>query len=163
MSRRLAIVALAAALALALTVPTAAAAAWRATTSAPVFSLSTSALAAPVTTCTSKPAVLGVSSYAQISWSPVTDATSYTVTATNSANGANQVVATGVTATTIDVTGSVLTSLLSSVVRALLDGGSVVITVTAVTRNWTSPPSNGQPIVLSSVVGGLLGGVKCQS
>ncbi len=163
MSRRLAIVALAAALALALTVPTAAAAAWRATTSAPAFSLSTSALAAPVTTCTSKPAVLGLSSYAQISWSPVTDATSYTVTATNSANGANQVVATGVTATTIDVTGSVLTSLLSSVVRALLDGGSVVITVTAVTRNWTSPPSNGQPIVLSSVVGGLLGGVKCQS
>lgn len=163
MSRRRTVVALAAALALAVTVPTAAAAAWRATTSAPAFSLSTSALAAPVTTCTSKPAVLGLSSYAQISWPPITDATSYTVTATNSANGASQVVATDVTATTIDITGSVLTSLLASVVRALLDGGTVVITVTAVARKWASPPSNGQPIVLSSVVGGLLGGVKCQS
>jgi len=162
-SRRRTVVALAAALALAVTVPTAAAAAWRATTSAPAFSLSTSALAAPVTTCTSKPAVLGLSSYAQISWPPITDATSYTVTATNSANGASQVVATDVTATTIDITGSVLTSLLASVVRALLDGGTVVITVTAVARKWASPPSNGQPIVLSSVVGGLLGGVKCQS
>jgi len=162
-TRRRAAVAVAAALALALTVPTAAAAAWRATASAPAFSLSTSALAAPVTTCTSKPAVLGLSSYAQISWSPITDATSYTVTATNSANGAAQVVATGVTATTIDITGSVLTSLLASVVRALLDGGTVVITVTAVTQKWTSPPSNGQPVVLSSLVGGLLGGVKCQN
>ncbi|WP_186316634.1 hypothetical protein [Microbacterium sp. BH-3-3-3] len=163
MSRRCAVVALAAALVLALAVPTAAAAAWRATASAPAFSLSTSALAAPVTTCTSKSAALGLSSYAQISWSPITDATSYTVTATNSANGATQVVATGVTATTIDVTGSLLTSLLASVLGALLDGGTVVITVTAVTQKWTSPPSNGQPIVLSSLVGGLLGGVKCQS
>ncbi|MFJ4160411.1 hypothetical protein [Microbacterium testaceum] len=163
MSRRRAVVALAAALILAVTVPTAAAAAWRATTSAPAFSLSTSALAAPVTTCASKPAGLGLSSYAQISWSPIADASSYTVTATNSVNGATQVVASGVTATTIDVTGSLLTSLLASVVGALLDGGTVVITVTAVTQKWTSPPSNGQPIVLSSLVGGLLGGVKCQS
>jgi len=142
--------------------PAAAVAAWRATATAPAFSLSTGSLAAPTTTCTSKPAVLGLSSYAQISWPAVPRASSYTVVATNTANGASGVLASGVTGTSIDVTGTLLGTLLAAVLDALLGGGNVVVTVTAVDQGWTSPPSNGHGIVLSGIVSGLLGGVKCQ-
>lgn len=130
-----------------------ASAAWQTVANAPTIALNTATLGAPATTCTSMPApTLGVP-YARISWATVTPATGYRVQF-----GSSPTAYRDTTATSYDVTGTLLVTLLGSV----LSGGSTTVTVTARYQNWVSLPSNAQTIVLSDPVTGLLGGVKCK-
>lgn len=130
-----------------------ASAAWQVTATAPAFSLSAEALGAPVTSCTTVPGALGLVDSARVSWTAVPGAKSYRLSF-----GASGQATQTTTATSFDVTGTLLLSLLGNV----LFGSSTTVTVAAVADGWTSPASNAQTIVLANVVSGLLGGVRCQ-
>lgn len=131
-----------------------ASAAWQASASAPVISLSTGTLTAPITKCETNRGLLGLVDSTTISWQAVPEATGYRVYFGGGAQYFRDT-----TAHSFDVTGALLLSLLG----ALLFGSSTTVTVVAKVHEWESPRSNGQTIVLSNVVSGLLGGVKCQA
>lgn len=141
--------------------PVAASALWQTTTTAPAAPLAAGTLTTPVATCTSVPAGGGSAAYAQISWPAITGADAYTITLRNSTGSASTVQATGVTSTTYDIKGNLVTNL-GVLLTALLGGGAIYVTVTATNNTWVSAVSTGTPIVLSSVIGGLLGGFTCQ-
>lgn len=155
--RRIATVGCAMAAALALTLAPAAspaAGAWQASASAPVIALSTGTLAAPTTTCKTNTGLLGLVDSTTISWPAVVGATGYRVYF-----GSGTQYFRDTTSLSFDVTGALLLSLLG----AVLFGSSTTVTVVAKAQEWESPRSNGQTVVLSNVVSGLLGGVKCQA
>jgi len=141
--------------------PIAATALWQTTTTAPAAPLAAGTLTPPVATCASVPAGGGSAAYARSSWPAVTGADAYTITLRNSTGSASTVQATGVAARTYDIKGNLVTNL-GVLLTTLLGGGAIYVTVTATNNTWASPPSIGTPIVLSSVIGGLLGGFACQ-
>lgn len=128
-------------------------AAWQTTTAAPAFSTSTATLTPPITTCQSLPSQGLSPPSARLSWPAVPNATGYRVQF-----GSSPTATRDTTSLNYTVTGSLLLTLLGSV----LTGGSVTVTVTARLENWVSAPSNTQTVVLSNLVTGLLGGLKCQ-
>ncbi|CAN3702107.1 MULTISPECIES: hypothetical protein [unclassified Microbacterium] len=134
-------------------------AAWQSTAAAPAFSLSTGSLAAPVTQCknvTSSPRA------ARIEWASVEGATGYDVTLGNTVNSSTTSLSQNQTNLFFEVRGSLLENL-GLALGSLLTGGSVLVTVKARVGAWESAAGNAQPVVLSSLLGGLLtGGLKCQ-
>lgn len=146
--------------------PVTAAALWQSSAVPPAPVVSAGALAQPVATCTSMPAAGLNVGFARVSWAAVPGATGYTVGLRTANNSASAVLATNVTATQYDVRGNLLSGL-GLVLDALLAGNRVLVTVTA-TNNlggasnvWSGPASAGNPIALDSLLGGLLGGLKC--
>lgn len=144
---------IAAVLALGLTAPPASAA-WQTTVSAPAFPLSAASLGTPTTSCTTVSGTLGLVDSVRISWAAVPEAKKYRVT-----YGSTSPVSQETTALSVDITGTLLLTLLGSA----LFGTSTTVTVTALDENWVSGPSTSHTIVLSNVVSGLLGGVRCQN
>ena len=140
--------------------PVAASALWQAATTSPAASVSAGTLATPTATCVSVPAGSG-SAYVQINWAAITGANSYTITLRNANGSVSTVQATGVTSLSYDLKGNLISNL-GVLLTVLLGGGPIYVTVTAVNNSWVSSPSAGNAVVLSSVLGGLLGGLKCQ-
>ncbi len=137
-----------------------AAAAWQVSAPAPTFALSVGTLAAPAATCQTTTASPPA---ARISWPAVDGATGYRVVLGNTVNSSTSVLAANQPGTSYDVTGSTLGNLLT-LLGSLLTGGSVHVTVTALSQGWSSSPSTRQNIVLAgSLLSGLAGGLKCQS
>ncbi|MFJ4039008.1 hypothetical protein ACIPVB_13125 [Microbacterium sp. NPDC090007] len=138
---------------------TPAAASWQASTTAPAFALSTGLLVAPVTRCDS----ISSPRAARISWPQVEGATAYRVVLGNTQNANTAVLAENHPGLSFDVTGTLLLTLVSSVLGSLLLGGSVYVEVRAKNNAWVSPASNRQNVVLAgSLRQALSGGLKCQ-
>lgn len=136
-----------------------ASAAWQTTGAAPAFSVQTGALAAPVTRCTN---ITTTPRAARIEWAAIDGATGYDVILGNTVNSRTAALSERQTELFFDVRGSLLENL-GLALGSLLTGGSVLVTVKARAGLWESAASNAQPVVLSSVLGGLVtGGLKCQ-
>ncbi|MFN3948260.1 hypothetical protein [Microbacterium sp.] len=148
----------AAALASALVAPPATAA-WQVSTTVSITPLTAGVLAAPAATCRT---ITTGTPLARISWPAVTGATGYRVVIGNTTNTTTRVLVDDQPGLSYDVTGTLLLTLLTSVLGNLLTGGTVYVTVTARTGAWTSAPSAAQNIGLSNIVTGLLGGVRCR-
>lgn len=136
-----------------------AAAAWQVSTTVTTNPLTAGTLTAPAASCET---ITTGTPRARISWPAVTGATGYRIVLGNSANSVTTVLADNQPGLSYDVTGTLLLTLVADLLGTLLTGGTVYVTVTARTGSWTSPPSTRQNIGLSSLVTGLLGGVRCR-
>ncbi len=144
--------------ALIVTAPSTASALWSASATAPSIPAQGGALAQPAVSCQT---LTTGGSHAHLTWPAVAGATGYTIayrTATSAPTGATSIAA-GANPS-YDVRGNLLSNLVA-LLGTLLAGGSVYVTVTATNGTWTSPVSTGTPVALSSVLGGLLGGIRC--
>lgn len=138
--------------------PPTAVALWSATATAPAISVQGGTLVQPVVTCQNSSSG---GTHARLTWPAVTGATAYTVayrTNTGNAVGATSIAATA--NPSFEVRGNLLANLVQ-LLGALLAGQSIYVVVTATNGTWTSTPSAGTPVALSSVLGGLLGGMRC--
>jgi len=142
----------------ALAIPASASAAWEARASAPSISATIGSLAAPSLRCetlTSSPPV------ARITWDPVPGATSYRVEISTTATGPRRELATQ-TAPGIDIGGTLLTTLVAFLLNSLLAGGTVFVTVTASSGEWSSPSLPQRIGLAGSLLDGLSGGIRCR-
>jgi len=138
--------------------PPTAGALWSASATAPAVSAQGGALTRPVVACQT---LTTGGSHARLTWPAVPGATGYTIayrTATGTPTGGTTIAATA--SPFYEVRGNLLSNLVA-LLGTLLAGGSVYVVVTATNGSWASPVSAGTPIALSSVLGGLLGGIKC--
>lgn len=139
---------------------TSASAAWDASAKAPAVSLTTGLLIPPETRCES---VSASPRAARIAWLPVEGATGYRIVLGNTQNGNAVELADDHAGLSYDITGTLLLTLVTSVLGSLLLGGSVYVEVQAKNNGWISPASNRQNVVLAgSLLQALGGGLKCQ-